>query len=101
VPLAGLVQVIAVSFSCAPLLIVGTPQHLFVLSGYGDVIEPDEGVVAIGSGGPYAQAAATALVRNTSLDAENIARTALEIAADICIYTNKDVVVETMSSNGK
>ena len=83
------------------LLIVGTPQHLFVLSGNGDVIEPDEGVVAIGSGGPYAQAAATALVRNTSLDAEKIARTALEIAADICIYTNKDVVVETMSSNGK
>ncbi|MBV8726674.1 MAG: ATP-dependent protease subunit HslV, partial [Candidatus Eremiobacteraeota bacterium] len=57
------------------LLIVGTPQHLFVLSGNGDVIEPDEGVVAIGSGGPYAQAAATALVRNSSLDAEAIART--------------------------
>jgi len=83
------------------LLIVGTPQHLFVLSGNGDVIEPDEGVVAIGSGGPYAQAAATALVRNSSLDAEAIARTALEIAADICIYTNKDVIVETMSSSGK
>jgi len=83
------------------LLIVGTPQHLFVLSGNGDVIEPDEGVVAIGSGGPYAQAAATALVRSTSLDAEAIARTALEIAAEICIYTNKDVVVETMSSSGR
>jgi ATP-dependent HslUV protease, peptidase subunit HslV len=78
------------------LLIVGTPQHLFVLSGNGDVIEPDEGVVAIGSGGPYAQAAATALLRNTTLDAEKIARMALEIAADICIYTNKDVVVETL-----
>jgi len=83
------------------LLIVGTPEHLFVLSGNGDVIEPDEGVVAIGSGGPYAQAAATALVRNTSLDAENIARTALEIASEICIYTNKDVVVESMAASGK
>lgn len=78
------------------LLIVGTPQHLFVLSGNGDVIEPDEGIVAIGSGGPYAQAAATALIRNTTLDAQTIARSALEIAADICIYTNKDIVVETL-----
>lgn len=78
------------------LLIVGTPQHLFVLSGNGDVIEPDEGIVAIGSGGPYAQAAATALIRNTTLDAQTIARSALEIAADICIYTNKEIVVETL-----
>jgi len=78
------------------LLIVGTPQHLFVLSGNGDVIEPDEGIVAIGSGGPYAQAAATALMRNTALDAQAIARASLEIAADICIYTNKDIIVETL-----
>jgi len=76
------------------LLIVGTPEHLFVLSGTGDVIEPDEGIAAIGSGGPYAQAAAQALVRNSNLDAETIARQALEIAAGICIYTNTDITVE-------
>jgi ATP-dependent HslUV protease subunit HslV len=76
------------------LLIVGTPEHLFVLSGNGDVIEPDDGVTAIGSGGPYAQAAATALLAHSDLDAEAIAREALRIAARICIYTNDDVVVE-------
>jgi len=80
------------------LLIVGTPEHLFVLSGNGDVIEPDEGIVAIGSGGPYAQAAATALVRNTSLDAEKIARAALDIAADICVYTNRNVTIESLKT---
>jgi ATP-dependent HslUV protease subunit HslV len=78
------------------LLIVGTPEHLFVLSGNGDVIEPDEGVAAIGSGGPYAQAAAAALMRNTTLDAESIARKALEIAGEICIYTNDDIIVEVL-----
>ncbi len=78
------------------LLIVGTPAHLFVLSGNGDVIEPDEGVAAIGSGGPYAQAAAAALLRNTSLDAEAIARSAIGIAGEICIYTNDDVTVEVL-----
>jgi len=79
------------------LLIVGTPEHLFVLSGTGDVIEPDEGIAAIGSGGPYAQAAAAALVRNSDLSAEEIARKALEIAGEICIYTNSDITVETLS----
>jgi len=78
------------------LLIVGTPDHLFVLSGTGDVIEPDEGIAAIGSGGPYAQAAAAALVRNTDLAADAIARTALEIAGEICIYTNDDITLETL-----
>lgn len=76
------------------LLIVGTPEHLFVISGNGDVIEPDEGIAAIGSGGPYAQAAAQALLSNTTLDAHDIAHKALEIASEICIYTNKDIVVE-------
>jgi len=76
------------------LLIVGNSEHLLVLSGNGDVIEPDEGVAAIGSGGPYAQAAASALMRNTSLEAAEIARKALEIAAEICIYTNRDITVE-------
>ena len=79
------------------LLIVGTADHLFVLSGTGDVIEPDEGIAAIGSGGPYAQAAASALLRNTELGAEAIAKSALEIAGEICIYTNDDITVETLS----
>ncbi|HEY5257942.1 MAG TPA: ATP-dependent protease subunit HslV [Candidatus Baltobacteraceae bacterium] len=79
------------------LLIVGTPENLFVLSGTGDVIEPDEPIAAIGSGGAYAQAAAAALLRNTELGAEEIARKALEIAGEICIYTNADIVVETLA----
>jgi ATP-dependent HslUV protease subunit HslV len=78
------------------LLIVGDPEHLFVLSGTGDVVEPDDNVAAIGSGGPYAQAAAQALLAHTSLSAEEIARAALAIAAKICIYTNNDVSVETL-----
>jgi ATP-dependent HslUV protease, peptidase subunit HslV len=77
------------------LLLVGNPEHLLVLSGTGDVIEPDEGIAAIGSGGPYAQAAAMALLTNSSLDAEAIAREALRIASKICIYTNDDITVET------
>lgn len=77
------------------LLIVGTAEHLFVISGTGDVIEPDEGVAAIGSGGPYAQAAAQALLRFSDLEAEAIAREAIGIASKIDIYTNDDVVVET------
>ena len=78
------------------LLIVGNADHLLVLSGTGDVIEPDEGVAAIGSGGPYAQAAAAALLRNTDLSPEEIARKALEIAGEICIYTNDKVDVVTL-----
>lgn len=78
------------------LLIVGDTAHLYVLSGTGDVVEPDDDVAAIGSGGPYAQAAAQALVRNSALSAEQIAREALEIAARICIYTNDDISIETL-----
>jgi ATP-dependent HslUV protease subunit HslV len=78
------------------LLVVGTAEHLFVLSGTGDVIEPDEGIAAIGSGGPYAQAAATALVRHSALDAETIAREALRVASSIDIYTNDDIIVEVV-----
>jgi ATP-dependent HslUV protease subunit HslV len=78
------------------LLVVGTPEHLFVISGTGDVIEPDDGIAAIGSGGPYAQAAALALAQNTSLSPEEIARKALEIAGRIDIYTNADIAVECM-----
>lgn len=79
------------------LLIVGTPEHLFMLSGTGDVIEPDEGIAAIGSGGAYAQAAAAALMRNSDLPADEIARKGLEIAGEICIYTNDDITVEVLS----
>ncbi|HXP93397.1 MAG TPA: ATP-dependent protease subunit HslV [Candidatus Binatia bacterium] len=76
------------------LLIVGTAEHLFVISGTGDVIEPDEGVAAIGSGGPYALAAAQALLKFSDLDAETLAREALHIASKIDIYTNDEIVVE-------
>jgi ATP-dependent HslUV protease subunit HslV len=76
------------------LLLVGNTEHLLVLSGTGDVIEPDEGIAAIGSGGPYAQAAATALLHHSDLDAEAIARESLKIASGICIYTNTDITVE-------
>jgi ATP-dependent HslUV protease subunit HslV len=67
-----------------------------VLTGDGEVIQPDGGFVAIGSGGPYAHAAAQALMAHTALDARTIARTALEIAASICIYTNDRTVVESL-----
>jgi ATP-dependent HslUV protease subunit HslV len=78
------------------LLIVGDTEHLFVLSGTGDVVEPDDDVAAIGSGGPYAQAAALALLRNSGLSAEDIVRKSLEIASAICIYTNDDISVEVL-----
>src|SRR3984957_19868859 len=78
------------------LLVVGNGEHLFVISGNGDVIEPDEGIAAIGSGGPYAQAAATALMRHTTLPVEEIAREALRVAGTIDIYTNDDIIVETV-----
>jgi ATP-dependent HslUV protease, peptidase subunit HslV len=78
------------------LLIVGDSEHLFVLSGTGDVVEPDDNVAAIGSGGPYAQAAAAALLKHTALPADEVVREALAIAAKICIYTNPEVTVETL-----
>jgi len=76
------------------LLVAVDDQHSFLLTGSGDVIEPDDGILAIGSGGPYAQAAASALVKHSDLDAESIARSALEIAGSICIYTNQNIVIE-------
>ena len=76
------------------LLLVADADKLFVISGNGDVIEPEHDLVAIGSGGPYAQAAARALLENTTLDARAIAERALQIAADICIYTNRNLVIE-------
>ena len=78
------------------MLIVMDAESTLLLSGTGDVIEPDEGVIAIGSGGSYALAAARALMRHTSLPAAEIAREALRIAADICIYTNQSITVEEL-----
>ncbi len=78
------------------LLIVGDTEHLFVLSGTGDVVEPDDNIAAIGSGGPYAQAAALALMKNTALGAEEIVREALQVAGRIDIYTNDDIAIETL-----
>ena len=80
------------------LLVVSDETDTFLLSGQGDVIEPDDGVCAIGSGGPFALAAARALLRNTELSARAIAEQALEIAADICIYTNRDLTIEELPS---
>lgn len=78
------------------MLIVMDASTILLISGTGDVVEPDEGVVAIGSGGSYALAAARALVRNTDLSAVEVARRSLEIAAEICVYTNDAIVVEEM-----
>lgn len=78
------------------MLIVANEERLFILSGSGDVIEPDEDVLAIGSGGPYAQAAALALKRHSQLDAKSIVEQAMAIAADICIYTNKNFTIEVL-----
>lgn len=78
------------------MLIVMDAKTTLLISGTGDVIEPDEGVIAIGSGGSYALAAARALVRNSDLSAPEIARRALEIAGEICVYTNQEIVVEEM-----
>ena len=78
------------------MLVVMDRSTTLLISGTGDVIEPDEGVIAIGSGGSYALAAARALVRNSDLPAADIARRSLEIAAEICVYTNNEIVVEEM-----
>jgi ATP-dependent HslUV protease, peptidase subunit HslV len=78
------------------LMIVANAEHLLVLSGDGNVIEPDDGIAAIGSGGPYAQAAAKALVENTDLSARQIVERSLLIASQICIYTNDHITVDEL-----
>lgn len=78
------------------MLIVADKEGLYVISGDGNVIDPEEGVCAIGSGGNYALSAARALMENTDMSAEEIVRKAMKIAADICIFTNHNVVVETV-----
>jgi ATP-dependent HslUV protease subunit HslV len=78
------------------MLVVLDKTSTFLLSGNGDLIEPDDGIVAIGSGGPFALAAAKALAGNTDLDARTIAEKAMAIAGEICIYTNTNIVVEEL-----
>ncbi len=78
------------------LLLVADAKSTYLVSGNGDVIEPDEGVAAIGSGGPFALAAATALIRNTDLSARRVAEEAMAIAARICIYTNANATFEEL-----
>jgi ATP-dependent HslUV protease, peptidase subunit HslV len=79
------------------LLLTMDKDHIFVISGTGDVIEPDESVAAIGSGGPYALAAAKALVRHSGLDAAAVAAEAMKIAASICVYTNEHLVLHELA----
>lgn len=81
------------------LLAIADDKDSLLISGNGDVIEPEQGLIAIGSGGPFAQAAALALLQHTELDAETIARNALETAARICIYTNSNITIETLETN--
>jgi ATP-dependent HslUV protease subunit HslV len=78
------------------LLLIGNAEHVLVVSGNGDVIEPDDGVAAVGSGGNYALAAARALARHTELTAVEIAEEAIRLAAQICIYTNDEINVVTL-----
>lgn len=78
------------------LLLVADPGNTYIVSGNGDVIEPDEGIAAIGSGGAYAKAAATALYQNTKLPAREIVEKSMEIAGKICIYTNESVAYEEL-----
>ncbi len=78
------------------LLVVADLEHSFLLSGTGELIEPDDGIIAIGSGGAYAQASAKALLDNTELGAKDIVKKSLEIAGELCIYTNMHHTIETL-----
>lgn len=78
------------------LLIIADREHTFIISGTGDVIEPEEGIAAIGSGGAYAQSAAKALFENTQLNAREIVEKSMKIAGNICIYTNENISIEEL-----
>jgi len=80
------------------MLVVADSRRLLLLSGDGEIIEPDDDITAIGSGGPYAHAAARALLGSTDLPAEEVARRALGIAADLCIYTNSEITIEVLAT---
>ena len=79
------------------MLAVADGEHSLIITGNGDVLEPEHGIIAIGSGGAYAQSAARALLENTALEPEAIVRKSLEIAGDLCIYTNGSLTIETLS----
>jgi ATP-dependent HslUV protease subunit HslV len=78
------------------MLAVADREHSLIITGMGDVLEPEQGVIAIGSGGPYAQSAAKALLENTALDPRAIVEKSLAIAADLCIYTNHQRTIEVL-----
>jgi ATP-dependent HslUV protease subunit HslV len=78
------------------LLAVADKNSSLIISGNGDVIEPEDSLIAIGSGGPFAQSAARALIDNTDMDAESIVKSSLDIAASICIYTNTNTTIEVL-----
>lgn len=78
------------------LLIVADKDNLFIISGSGDVIEPDDGIAAVGSGGPYALAAAKALLKAGNFNCKEIVTAAIDIASDICVFTNKEIVIEEL-----
>ena len=79
-------------------MLVADKESSLVLSGNGDVLEPKDGLMSIGSGGNYALAAARALIDNSKLSAEEIAKKSLEIAADLCIYTNNNIIIEKIKA---
>lgn len=79
------------------LLVISDKDYTFIISGTGDVIEPEDGIAAIGSGGPYAQAAAKALISNTNISAREIVEKSMKIASDICIYTNENLTIEELT----
>jgi ATP-dependent HslUV protease, peptidase subunit HslV len=83
------------------LMLAADTQKLFLVSGTGDVIEPDEGVIGIGSGGVAAQAAATALLRHTGLDAVSVAEAAMRIAASLCVFTNQHLTIEELTCDAR
>jgi ATP-dependent HslUV protease subunit HslV len=83
------------------LLIIADRENTLVLSGTGDIIEPDDGVAAVGSGGPFALAAARALIKYSNLDAKGIVQEAMRIASEICIYTNDQLVVEELEAESQ
>ncbi len=83
------------------LMIAADPDRLYLISGNGDVIEPDDGVIGIGSGGVSAQSAATALIRHTNLDARQVVAAAMRIAAATCVYTNDQITVEELQYDEK
>jgi ATP-dependent HslUV protease subunit HslV len=78
------------------MLAVADRETSLIITGLGDVVEPELGIAAIGSGGPYAQSAARALLENTALPPRDLVQKSLEVAADICIYTNRNFVIETL-----